>query len=57
MSTLPNAPNLAAQPEMYLAEQLKAYRGGTRVHEVMSLMAKSLSDEDIADLSSWYASV
>jgi len=26
---------------------LKAYRGGTRKHEVMSLMAKPLSDADI----------
>ena len=57
MSTLPDAPNLAGQPEIYLSEQLKAYRSGKRVHEVMSLMAKSLSDDDIADLSSWYASI
>ncbi len=52
----PDAPNLAGQPETYLAEQLKAYRGGTRRHEVMSLMAKPLSDGDIADLSAWFAS-
>ena len=57
MSIVPDAPNLAGQPEMYLSEQLKAYRSGKRVHEVMSLMAKSLSDDDIADLSGWYASI
>ena len=56
MSILPDAPNLAGQPEIYLTEQLKAYRSGKRVHEVMSLMAKSLSDDDIADLSGWSAS-
>ena len=40
---------------MYLVAQLKAYRGGTRQHEVMSLMAKPLSDADIDNLASWYA--
>ena len=57
MSILPDAPNLAGQPEIYLTQQLKAYRSGKRVHEVMSLMAKSLSDDDIADLSGWYSSI
>lgn len=39
-----------------LTEQRKAYRGDKRVHE-MSLMAKSSSDDDIADLSGRYASI
>lgn len=57
LATLPDAPNLAGQPAMYLAAQLKAYRGGARQHEVMSLMAKPLSDTDIEDLAAWYASL
>lgn len=57
LATLPDAPNLAGQPAMYLAAQLKAYRGGARQHEVMSLMAKPLSDTDIDDLAAWYASL
>ena len=57
LATLPDAPNLAGQPAMYLAAQLKAYRGGSRQHEVMSLMAKPLSDTDIDDLAAWYASL
>jgi cytochrome c553 len=57
LSTLPNAPNLAGQPEIYLAEQLKNYRSGKRTHEVMSVIAKSLSDAEIDNLSSWYASL
>lgn len=56
IATAPDAPNLAGQPEDYLATQLKAYRGGTRTHEVMSLMAKPLSDADIANLAAWFAS-
>lgn len=57
LSTLPNAPNLAGQPEIYLTEQLKNYRSGKRTHEVMSVIAKPLSDKEIDDLSAWYASL
>lgn len=56
-STMPDAPNIAGQPAMYLAEQLKAYRSGTRKHEVMSMMAKPLNDADIDDLAAWFASI
>ncbi len=57
LSTAPDAPNLAGQPERYLATQLQAYRSGKRQHEVMSIMAKPLSDADIAALSAWFASL
>jgi cytochrome c553 len=57
VSTTPDAPNLAGQPERYVAEQLKAYRSGKRQHEVMSIMAKPLSDADIAELAAWFASL
>ena len=57
ISNAPDAPSLAGQPERYLVEQLKAYRGGKRQHEVMSVMAKALTDDDIRDLSAWYASL
>jgi len=57
ISTLPDAPNLAGQPEIYLANQLRAFRSGERRHEVMSVVAKSLSDDDIADLAAWFSSI
>ena len=57
ISTLPNAPNLAGQPEIYLSEQLKNFRSGKRQQEVMSVIAKSLSDDDIRDLAAWYAAI
>ena len=57
IATMPDTPNIAGQPERYLNEQLKAYRSGKRSHEVMSLMAKPLSDEDIASLAGWFASI
>jgi cytochrome c553 len=55
VSVVPDAPNLAGQPAIYLAAQLRAYRGGARRHEVMAVMAKPLSDEDIANLAAWFA--
>jgi cytochrome c553 len=57
IAAMPNTPNLAGQPDTYIAEQLKAYRSGKRVHEIMSLMAKPLSDADIVNLADWYSSV
>lgn len=57
ISTVPNAPNLAGQPALYLEEQLRNYRSGKRRHEVMSVVAKPLSDGDIDDLAAWYASI
>ena len=57
LAILPDAPNLAGQSAIYLAAQLKAYRSGARQHEIMSLMAKPLSDDDIDNLSSWYSSL
>ena len=57
VATLPNAPNLAGQPQIYLAEQLRNYRSGKRAHEVMSVIAKPLTDKEIEDTSAWYASL
>lgn len=57
VSTAPDAPNLAGQPAIYLAAQLRAYRSGTRKHEVMAVMAKPLTDEDITHLAAWFSSI
>jgi len=57
MSQIPSAPHLAGQPEMYVREQLRAYRSGKRQNEMMSIIAKSLTDDEIADLSRWYSSI
>ena len=57
LAAAPNTPHLAGQPEPYLVEQLKAFRSGKRTHEVMAVVAKSLTDADIADLAAWFASI
>jgi cytochrome c553 len=57
LSTQPNAPHVAGQPAIYTAEQLKAYRSGKRQHEVMAVIAKSLTDADVDNLAAWYESI
>jgi cytochrome c553 len=57
LSQMPGAPHLAGQPEMYVREQLRAYRSGKRQNEVMAIIAKPLTDDEISDLSAWYASI
>jgi cytochrome c553 len=53
----PDAPHLAGQPAMYVEQQLKNYRSGLRQHEIMNVVARPLSDADIANLAAWYASI
>ena len=57
LSVNPGAPHLAGQPAIYLAEQMKDYRSGKRVNPVMAVIAKPLTDQEIADLAAWYASI
>ncbi|MBF2759506.1 MAG: cytochrome c [Ectothiorhodospiraceae bacterium AqS1] len=57
IAKIPLAPHIAGESELYLRSRLEAYRSGEIEHEMMSLVAKTLSDEDIADLAAWYASV
>lgn len=49
-------PSLAGQHASYLAKALKDYRDGERVNPLMSGFAANLTDQDIADLSAWFAS-
>lgn len=57
LSVMPDAANLAGQSEIYLSAQLKNFRSGKRVHEVMGFIAKPLTDDDIANLSAWYSAM
>lgn len=50
-------PNLAGQKVKYLQLAIKAYRDGERRHAVMSPMAAGLSEQDIADIAAFYASL
>lgn len=53
----PMTPNLAGQVPEYMAYQIRNYKTGKRAHEVMSVIAKSLSEEDIENVVAWYTSI
>ncbi len=49
-------PMLGSQSEKYIAAALTQYRKGERKHPSMHAISVALSDQDIADLSAFYAS-
>ena len=57
ISIQPDAPSLAGQPAPYLVAQLRAFRSGARKQEVMTVMAKVLTDDDIAALAAWFSAI
>ncbi|MFL1407041.1 c-type cytochrome [Marinobacter sp. M1N3S26] len=60
VAQIPGYPNLAGQNEAYLISSLKAYRSKERSGgqaAVMQGQASGLSDEDIANLAAYYASL
>ena len=54
-AVMPLAPHIGGEPASYLATQLRAFRSGERVHEMMSVVAGGLTDAQIADVAAWYA--
>jgi cytochrome c553 len=52
-----NIPNLAHQPDLYLQFQLVFFRKGVRKNEVMNAMAQQLSDDDLRNVSAYFASL
>ena len=57
IAKMPIAPHLAGESEIYLQTQLKAFRSGKREQEMMTVVAKNLSDDDIANLAAWYSAI
>ena len=57
VARIPIAPHLAGESQIYLQVQLKAFRSGKRQHEMMNIVAKDLSDDDITNLAAWYSAI
>ena len=57
ISVYPLWPSLAGQQEAYLAKQIKEFRDGARVEATMQPFVANLTDQDIADLAAYYASL
>tara|TARA_Y100001949_G_C15988350_1_gene331624 strand:+ start:2946 stop:3272 length:327 start_codon:yes stop_codon:yes gene_type:complete len=56
-STKPYFPNLAGQNEVYLVKMLTDFREKKRVDPTMNAMAGKLTDQDIANLAAFFASL
>ncbi|MEM8824754.1 MAG: c-type cytochrome, partial [Pseudomonadota bacterium] len=54
-AAIPIAPHIGGEPQEYLEAQLMAFKTGAREHEMMSIVAQSLSAQQIADVAAWYA--
>ncbi len=57
MSKIPEAPNIAGQPENYLIAQLNAFKAGDRKNEMMSIVIGGLSAADVEDLAAYYSAI
>ena len=57
VAKMPHVPNIAGESTIYLEKQLKAFRSGERHDPMMSIIAEGLSDDDIANVSAWYAAI
>lgn len=55
-STTAQFPRLAGQYANYMEHSLKQYRSGERSNPIMAGQAAGLSDQDIKDVSAWFAS-
>ena len=51
----PQIPKLAGQYGDYISKQMRNYLASTRTHQVMSGMAATINDDDLADISAYFA--
>jgi cytochrome c553 len=56
-SANPLWPNIAGQNAPYILQQLKAFKGGSRMNPLMTSQAMMLSEDDMADLAVYYESL
>lgn len=54
-SLVPTFPKLAGQQKVYLLRELKDYKSGKRVSEIMAPLVANLSDDELTQLAAYYA--
>ena len=52
-----DVPNLAGQHDVYLYNQLKAFKSGARKHKEMRYLGRHMSDEEMQAIAQYYASL
>jgi cytochrome c553 len=56
ISSSPSFPKLAGQYAEYIEKQLKDFQSGKRQHPIMNAMAEGLSEDDLTDIATYFAS-
>ena len=56
ISTAVYVPKLAGQYSQYIVKQLQDFQSGARKHPIMNVMVEGLSEDDLADIGSYFAS-
>lgn len=51
---IPIAPHIGGEPVDYLISQLQAFKTGSREHEMMTVVARGLSDDQIGKVALWF---
>lgn len=49
-------PSLAGQYGKYISKELRNYQSGERSHQIMNAMAATINDDDLDDISAFFAS-
>jgi cytochrome c553 len=49
-------PHLAGQYSGYIEKELRNFQSGVRKHQIMSVMAKTINNADLADIGAYFAS-
>lgn len=57
VSAVPTFPNLAGQKELYIVKQLQDFKSGARKDATMNGMAAGLSEDDMANIAAYFASL
>ncbi len=57
IAKIAEAPNLAGQNDNYLTKQLEAFKSGERQNQMMSIVIEPLSEDDIANLVTYFSGI
>ena len=52
-----HVPMIEGQEALYIANALQAYKSGARSHPTMRAIAQSLSEQDMANIAAFYATL
>lgn len=57
LAKIPGAPHIGGQVKEYLVKSMRDYKTGARKDEVMAVVVRQLSEQDMEDLAAYYAGI